>query len=81
MLFWLISMALKLFPVLRHFFLTAKAGSCNLNVSFLTSFSPAFVSPEVVIAPLYDGAAVDMWALGVCLYILLTGNFPFQDSQ
>lgn len=24
MLFWLISMALKLFPVLRHFFLTAK---------------------------------------------------------
>lgn len=43
--------------------------------------SPAFVSPEVVIAPLYDGAAVDMWALGVCLYILLTGNFPFQDSH
>jgi len=43
--------------------------------------SPAFVSPEVVVSPAYDGAAADMWALGVVLYILLTGTYPFQDSH
>lgn len=43
--------------------------------------SPAFVSPEVFLSSNYDGAAADMWALGVVLYILLTGTYPFQDSH
>jgi len=43
--------------------------------------SPAFVSPEVLISQAFDGAAADMWALGVILYILLTGTYPFQDTQ
>lgn len=43
--------------------------------------SPAFVSPEVLVSPSYDGAAADMWALGVVLYLLLTGNYPFHDSH
>jgi carbon catabolite-derepressing protein kinase len=43
--------------------------------------SPAFVSPEVVMSQSYDGAAADMWALGVILYIMLTGTYPFQDSH
>lgn len=43
--------------------------------------SPAFVSPEVVVSQSYDGAAADMWALGVVLYILLTGTYPFRDSH
>jgi serine/threonine protein kinase len=43
--------------------------------------SPAFVSPEVLVSHAFDGAAADMWGLGVILYILLTGNYPFQDSQ
>jgi len=42
---------------------------------------PAFVSPEVVVSQAYDGAAADMWALGVILYILLTGTYPFRDSH
>ena len=29
----------------------------------------------------YDGAAADMWALGVSLFILLTGSCPFRDSN
>ncbi len=45
------------------------------------SLSPAFVSPEVVVSQSYDGAAADMWAVGVILYILLTGTYPFRDSQ
>jgi len=43
--------------------------------------SPAFVSPEIVMSHAYDGAAADMWALGVILYILLTGTYPFRDSH
>jgi len=43
--------------------------------------SPAFVSPEVVVSQAYDGAAADMWALGVILYLLLTGMYPFRDSH
>jgi len=43
--------------------------------------SPAFVSPEVVVSHSYDGAAADMWALGVILYILLTGTYPFRDTH
>jgi len=43
--------------------------------------SPAFVSPEVVVSPSYDGACADMWALGVVLYILLQGRYPFHDSH
>jgi len=42
---------------------------------------PAFVSPEVVVSQSYDGAAADMWALGVILYILLTGTYPFRDTH
>lgn len=43
--------------------------------------SPAFVSPEVLVSQAFDGAAADMWALGVMLFILLTGTYPFQDTQ
>jgi len=43
--------------------------------------SPAFVSPEVVVSQCYDGAAADMWALGVILYIMLTGTYPFRDNH
>jgi len=43
--------------------------------------SPAYVSPEVLTCKPYDGFKADMWALGVVLYVLLTGSYPFQDSR
>ncbi len=36
------------------------------------------MAPEIVQKKEYDGKAVDMWALGVLLFAMLTGTFPFR---
>lgn len=50
------------------------------NVS-RTSGSPAFQSPEIANGEHgYSGMKVDVWALGVSLYMLLAGHIPFQGD-
>ncbi len=39
-----------------------------------------FKPPEVMINLKADSAAGDVWALGTCLYLLLTDRFPFSDD-
>ena len=39
------------------------------------------MSPEIVRRVDYDGKPVDMWALGVLLYVMLTGTFPFKGTS
>ncbi|XP_050294146.1 peripheral plasma membrane protein CASK isoform X3 [Anthonomus grandis grandis] len=41
--------------------------------------SPAFMAPEVVEKKSY-GKAVDIWAAGVLLHVLLSGTLPFHGS-
>jgi serine/threonine protein kinase len=36
------------------------------------------MAPELVRKSEYDGRQVDMWALGVLLFALLAGAFPFR---
>src|SRR5688572_29329572 len=36
------------------------------------------MAPEIVQKKEYDGKAVDIWALGVLLFAMLTGTFPFR---
>jgi serine/threonine protein kinase len=43
--------------------------------------SPAYVSPEVLTCQPYDGAAADIWALGVVLFVMVTGTYPFQETR
>jgi hypothetical protein len=43
--------------------------------------SPAYVAPEVLCADAYDGFAADIWSLGVVAYVLLTGGYPFSDTD
>uniref|UniRef100_A0A182NNX6 Protein kinase domain-containing protein n=1 Tax=Anopheles dirus TaxID=7168 RepID=A0A182NNX6_9DIPT len=43
---------------------------------------PAYVSPEILRAnTTYSGKAADMWSLGVILYTMLVGRYPFNDSE
>ena len=42
--------------------------------------SPAYISPDVLSGKPYQGKPSDMWALGVVLFTMLYGQFPFYDS-
>lgn len=43
--------------------------------------SPCFTAPEVIGGMPYDGRKVDIWGLGVVLYIMLVGRLPFEDDN
>lgn len=51
------------------------------NVS-RTSGSPAFQAPEIAKGDEdYSGMKVDVWALGVTMYLLLSGKIPFEAEN
>lgn len=43
--------------------------------------SPAYISPEVLTGKPYLGKPIDVWSLGVMLYMMVFGQFPFYDSS
>lgn len=43
--------------------------------------SPAYISPDVLSSKPYRGKPSDMWALGVVLFTMVYGQFPFYDSS
>jgi len=40
--------------------------------------SPVYTPPEVVLRQQYNGVAMDVWSLGVILYVLVTGGMPWR---
>ncbi|KYO29481.1 SNF-related serine/threonine-protein kinase [Alligator mississippiensis] len=43
--------------------------------------SLAYSAPEILLGDEYDAPAVDIWSLGVILYMLVCGHAPFQEAN
>ena len=53
------------------------ASNSNYTKEFLFCGTPTYMPPEMHIKNGYEGAPVDIWCFGVCLYKALTGKYPF----
>lgn len=43
--------------------------------------TPSYMAPEILKKKDYLGTKADIWALGILLYVLLTGTFPFKGAS
>lgn len=43
--------------------------------------SPAFAAPELMQGIPYRGEKSDIWAVGVCMYMMITGSYPFWSDD
>jgi len=39
----------------------------------------AYMAPEMILSSSYSGQTSDMWSLGVCLFVMVTGLYPFSS--
>lgn len=43
--------------------------------------TPSYMAPEIVAKQSYFGSAADLWAVGIVMFVLLTGNLPFKADD
>ena len=39
-----------------------------------------YVAPEILSGHEYDGEAIDVWSMGIVLYVMLTGDVPWNEA-
>eukprot|EP01084_Bolivina_argentea_P053211 97689_1 len=55
------------------------AGDCTNNPLKTSCGTPHFASPELINGIQYKTEA-DLWSLGVCVYLFISGNLPFTEE-
>lgn len=55
----------------------------GMSTAMTKAGTPQYCAPEVALAPSGKGygLSVDLWSLGVVLYVMLEGKFPFRGDQ
>ena len=43
--------------------------------------TPSYMAPEIVKKTEYYGKSSDIWSLGILLYVMLFGKFPFRGKD
>ncbi|KAG1443036.1 hypothetical protein G6F46_003066 [Rhizopus delemar] len=59
--------------------LVTKDGSCQDFLCFGGNLQ--YIPPELITDPEYHSESIDVWTLGVTLYRLLVGKYPFDDES
>jgi len=57
------------------------AASSNYVKEYLYCGTPTYMAPEILLKQGYEGAPVDLWSFGVCVYRALTGKYPFGGTR
>lgn len=65
--------------VITNFFLAKHLNSEDDNL-YDQRGSPAYISPDVLAGKPYKGKPSDVWAMGVILFTMVFGKFPFLDT-
>merc|ERR1712100_320843 len=66
--------------LLADFGFAEYVGPTNKRLRLLCG-SPHYSAPEIFAQQEYSGTAADMWSLGVLMYTMLAGHFPFQAES
>ena len=56
--------------------------STNENISTLNQYcgTRVYMAPEIILHKTYDGRKADIFSVGVILFILVQGGFPFLSA-
>jgi serine/threonine protein kinase len=53
----------------------------QIGQRFKSQVCPVYVAPEILSTGVYAAQPADMWALGILMFSLLMGRFPFHDPN
>ena len=62
--------------------ISSKASENKETILFSTFYGTVeYCAPEVLVGERYAGPELEMWSLGVLLYVLLFGEHPYYDIE